>query len=90
MADARPLHVLARPVAIGHDRRQLLALGSIDNHTDRLSHGLFPQTWPSLAYPTAPVNPLNGSKNALMETLFSRTVVNTSFVVTCAKELTMT
>jgi hypothetical protein len=30
------------------------------------------------------------SKNALMETLFSRTVVNTSFVVTCAKELTMT
>src|SRR6516165_11156135 len=61
--DAHPLRVFARPVAIGHDRRQLLALRSIDNHTDRLSHGLFPPTWPSVAYPTAPVNPLNGSEH---------------------------
>ena len=61
--DARPLDVLARSVAVGHDHRQLLALRSIDNHTDRLSHGLFPPTWPSVAYPTAPVNPLNGSEH---------------------------
>ena len=59
----RPLHMFARSIAVGHDRRQLLALRSTDNHTDRLSHGLFPQTWPSVAYPTPPVNPLNGSEH---------------------------
>src|SRR5271163_2268706 len=34
--DARPLDVLARPVAVGHDSRQLLALRGVDNHTYRL------------------------------------------------------
>ena len=31
--DARPLDVLARPVAVGRDRRQLLALRGAQNHT---------------------------------------------------------
>jgi hypothetical protein len=60
--DARPLDVLARPVAVGRDRRQLLALRSIDNHTDRLSHVYSPDL-ASVAYPTAPVNPLNDSEH---------------------------
>src|SRR6516162_780136 len=36
--DARPLDVFARPVAVRHDRRQLLALRRPENHT----HGLSP------------------------------------------------
>ena len=36
--DARPFDVLARPVAVGRDRRQLLALRSAHNHTYPLSH----------------------------------------------------
>src|SRR5689334_21677638 len=38
--DARPLHVLARPVAVGRDRRQLLALRCAHNHANLLCHGL--------------------------------------------------
>jgi hypothetical protein len=34
--------VLARPVAVGHDRRQLLALCGVDNHTYTLSHSPTP------------------------------------------------
>jgi hypothetical protein len=41
--DARPLDVLARPVAVGHDRRQLLALRSVENHTYPLRHRPIPQ-----------------------------------------------
>jgi hypothetical protein len=36
--DARPLEVFARPVAVSHDRHQLLALCGVDNHTYALSH----------------------------------------------------
>ena len=60
--DARPLDVFARPVAVGHDRRQLLALRSAQNHTYLLCHGPSPKPWPSIAYPNAFVNPLNDSK----------------------------
>jgi hypothetical protein len=36
--NARPLDVLARPVAVGRDRRQLLAFLSAQNHTHLLCH----------------------------------------------------
>jgi hypothetical protein len=41
--DARPLDVLARPVAVGRDRRQLLALRDAQHHTHLLCHGPLPQ-----------------------------------------------
>jgi len=41
--DARPLDVLARPIAVACDRRQLLTFRSAHNHTHHLSHGPFPQ-----------------------------------------------
>ncbi len=44
--DARPLHMLRgrlRPIAVGHDRRQLLALRSAQNHGYLLCHGPSPQ-----------------------------------------------
>jgi hypothetical protein len=37
--DARPLDVLARPVAVARDRRQLLALRGAQYHTYLLCHG---------------------------------------------------
>ena len=37
--DPRPRRVLLRPVAIGHDRRQALAIPRRDNGTDRMGHG---------------------------------------------------
>jgi hypothetical protein len=40
--NVRPLDVLARPVTVGHDRRQLLALHRAQYHAYRLSHGPFP------------------------------------------------
>jgi hypothetical protein len=40
--DARPLHMFARPVAVGHDRCQLLALCSAQNHAYLLCHGPHP------------------------------------------------
>jgi hypothetical protein len=42
--DACSLHMLARPVAIGRDRRQLRALCTVENHTYRSSHGPHPQS----------------------------------------------
>jgi hypothetical protein len=42
--DARSLDVLARPVAVGRDRRQLLAFCGAQNHTYLLCHGSIPQT----------------------------------------------
>ncbi len=41
--DARPLDVLARPVAVGRDRRQLLALRCVQNHTHLLRHAPIPR-----------------------------------------------
>jgi hypothetical protein len=37
--DARALDLLAWPVAVGHDRRQLLALPRTQNQTYLLCHG---------------------------------------------------
>jgi hypothetical protein len=37
--DARSLDVLARPVAVGRDRRQLRAIRGAQNHTYLLRHG---------------------------------------------------
>ena len=51
--DARPLDVLARPVAVGRDRRQLLALRRAQHHTYLLCHGPIPQPWPNIAHPDA-------------------------------------
>jgi len=42
--NARPLDVLARPVAVGRDRRQLFALSRVQHHTDLLCHGPNPPT----------------------------------------------
>jgi hypothetical protein len=42
--DARPLDVLARPVAVGRDRRQLLAFRGAQNYTYLFRHGSIPQT----------------------------------------------
>ena len=41
-ANARSLNVLARPVAVGGDRCQLLALGGAQYHTYPLCHGPIP------------------------------------------------
>jgi hypothetical protein len=40
--DARPLDALARPVAVGGDRRQLLALRGAQHQTNLLCHGSHP------------------------------------------------
>ena len=58
--NAGPLHVLARPVAVGHDHRQPLPFRSAENHTNRLSCPS-PKDGYCLAYPDDLVNPLNGS-----------------------------
>jgi hypothetical protein len=41
--DARPLRMFSRPVAVGHDRCQLLALRSAQNHAYLLCHDPIPQ-----------------------------------------------
>jgi len=41
--DLRPLHMFARPIAVGNDRRQLLALRSAQNHAYLLCHDPIPQ-----------------------------------------------
>jgi len=41
--DARPLHMFAWPVAVGHDRCQLFALRSAQNHAYLLCHSPIPQ-----------------------------------------------
>src|SRR5262249_45935839 len=41
--NARPLDVLARPVAVGRDRDQLLTLRVVQNYADLLCHGPQPQ-----------------------------------------------
>jgi hypothetical protein len=52
--NARPLDVLVRPVAIGRDRRQLLALRCAQNHTYLLCHGpLSLKPWSIIAHPSA-------------------------------------
>jgi hypothetical protein len=38
----RPLEVLARPVGVGRDRRQLLAFHDAQNHADLLRHASIP------------------------------------------------
>jgi hypothetical protein len=50
----RPLHMFARPVAVGHDHRQLLALRCAQKPRILLCHGL-PRPWRSIAYPAAAV-----------------------------------
>jgi len=40
--DARPLDVLARPVTVGRNRRQLLVIRGAQNHTYLLCHGSLP------------------------------------------------
>jgi hypothetical protein len=44
--DARPLHMFARPVAVGHDCCQMLALRSAQNNAYLLCHGPIPQAMP--------------------------------------------
>jgi hypothetical protein len=62
--DVRPLDVLTRPVAVGRDCRQSLALRSAQSHTYLLCHGPRPPTpWLSIADPDALVNPLNESEH---------------------------
>jgi len=48
--DARPFHVFARPVAVGGDRRQLLAFRCAQHHTYCLCHG--PHLPPTAQYCT--------------------------------------
>ena len=62
--NARPLDVLVRAVPVGRDRRQLLALHRAQYHAYRLSHGSFPQTWPSIAHLNDTVDPLYESKQS--------------------------
>jgi hypothetical protein len=53
--------VLARPVAVGGDHRQLIAFRRTHHHTDPLCHGPHPpRPWPSIAY-LAIMNHLNES-----------------------------
>jgi hypothetical protein len=61
--DARPLDMLVRPVAVGRDRLQLLALSGAHNHTYLLSHGFIPQARLNIAYPALPVNLLYDAKH---------------------------
>jgi hypothetical protein len=42
--DARPLDVLTRPIAVGRNRRQLLAFRGAQDHAYLLRHGSIPQT----------------------------------------------
>jgi len=42
--NARPLDMLARPIAVGCDRRQLFALNRVQHHTDLLCHAPHPPT----------------------------------------------
>jgi hypothetical protein len=49
--DAHPFDVLARPVAVGRDRRQLLAFRDAQNHAGLLRHGSILQTMAQ--YPTS-------------------------------------
>ena len=58
----RPLHMFTRPVTVGHDRRQLLALRLRSKPRTLLCHGPIPQAMASIAYPDAFVNHLNESK----------------------------
>src|SRR5438477_8422337 len=62
--DARALDVFTRPVAVGRNRRQLLALRGAQYHAYLLRHGPRPPTpWPSIAYLDAFVNPLYDSEH---------------------------
>ena len=55
--DPGPCRVLLRPVAIGQDRRQALAIGSRDHNTHRLCHAHhIAQTQPSVNLPNASVH----------------------------------
>ena len=56
--DARSLHMLARPVAVGHDRRQMLALRSVKTTNIPCAIARSPEQWSSIAYPNALLNPL--------------------------------
>src|SRR5215472_6920137 len=59
-----PLDVLARPVAVGCDRRQLLAIRGAQNHTYPLCHMADPpKPWPNIAGPNDLLNLLNDSKH---------------------------
>jgi len=51
----RPLHMFTRPVTVGHDRRQLLALRLRSKPRTLLCHGPIPQAMASIAYPAAAV-----------------------------------
>jgi hypothetical protein len=53
--DPCPRHLLLRPLAIGHDRRQALAILSQDPRANRLCHG------PTLAQLNKNMNPKNAS-----------------------------
>src|SRR5580704_8107161 len=57
----RPLHMFARPIAVGHDRRQLLAPAALKT-THTVAPWPHPQAVASIAYPDACVNRLNVSK----------------------------
>src|SRR6516162_1487980 len=60
----RPLDVFARPVSVGRDRRQLLALRSAQYHTYLLCHGPCPPSpWTNIAHPDGFVNLLNESEH---------------------------
>src|SRR5215467_11126041 len=59
--DARPLEVLARPVAVGRDHRQLLAICGAQNHTYLLCHSLIPKTVAQYRTSEDSTNSLNDS-----------------------------
>ena len=67
--NARPLDVLARTVAVGRDRRQLLAIRGAQNHTYLLCHGPSPKPWPNIVHPDDVVNPLNWFLSLITNTL---------------------
>ena len=61
--DSRPLDMLSRPIAVGDNRRQPLALGSLDNHPYCLNHDPNPSHALSIAHSSAIVNLLNASEH---------------------------
>src|SRR5215470_6394585 len=62
--NARPLDVLARPVAVGRDRDQLLTLRVVQNYADLLCHGPQPNAMAQYRTLGHAMNLLNDSVQA--------------------------
>ena len=58
-----PGYALSRPIAVGDNRRQPLALRSLDNHPYCLNHDPNPSHAFSIAHSSAIVNLLNASEH---------------------------